>query len=507
MKKPLKIILVSIAFFVFQNISLSQITEKTFGLGLSFGTALAQTDVGGSIFKPISRIFTRYYPTSSFGFEAGFGFGMLEGKKFGFFMSKIIPFDFRLIVSPISTGRLRPYAFSGISIMNFNPIDENEKPLPRNARGEYTHWMGVIPLGASLQYYITRNSIVELTATYNVGTKDYLDDWKYNDNNDGYLFIGINVMAIFESGDADPDKDGLKNRDEKKFGTDPYNPDTDGDGLKDGEEVFIYNTNPLDKDTDHDRLNDYEEIFVYRTNPLNPDTDGDGLFDGEEILTTKTDPLNPDTDGDGLKDGDEVKKYKTDPTLKDTDGDKLFDGEEVLRYLTNPLIIDTDGDGLTDGEEVITYLTNPLAMDTDKGGVPDGVEVSKGKDPNDPKDDITFIPDVGQKIILRGVNFEFNSAKLLPQSKDTLDVVVAGLIANPEIHIEISGHTDNIGTVAANKKLSLARAESVKSYLVSKGINPDRIKTVGYGFERPIADNKTSEGRAKNRRIEFLRIK
>lgn len=507
MKRVLWVTYITIFFLIIKNISFSQITEKTFGLGLSFGSALATTDVKGGVFKPISRIFTRYYPTPTFGFEAGFGFGMLEGKKFGFFMSKIIPFDFRLILSPISIDNFKPFVFSGISIMNFNPVDENEKPLPRNARGEYTHWMGVIPFGLSLQYYITRNSIIELTTTYNLGTKDYLDDWKYNNTNDGYFFIGVNVMAIFESGDADPDRDALKNRDEKKVGTDPYNPDTDGDGLKDGEEVYIYNTNPLDKDTDHDGLTDYQEVFTYRTNPLNPDTDNDGLLDGEEVNLHKTDPLNADTDGDGLKDGEEINKHKTNPLMKDSDGDGLFDGEEVLKYYTNPVNTDTDIDGLNDGQEVLIYLTNPLVVDTDKGGVSDGIEVSKGKDPLDPRDDVPFIPDVGQKIILKGVNFEFNSAELTPDSRDTLDVVANGLLANPEIYVEISGHTDNIGSAAYNKRLSLARAESVKKYLVSKGVAADRIRTVGYGFERPIADNKTPEGRAQNRRIEFLRIK
>lgn len=507
MKRTLLITCLSLFLCIFHYRGVSQITEKTFGLGLSFGSAFALTDVEGGVFKPISRIFTRYYPIPTFGFEAGLGFGMLEGKKFGFFMSKIIPFDFRLILSPVSTNNFRPFAFSGVSIMNFNPIDEKENPLPRNVKGEYTKWMGVIPVGVSLQYYITRNSIVELTATYNLGTKDYLDDWKYNNNNDGYFFIGVNVMAIFESGDADPDRDGLKNRDENKHKTDPYNPDTDGDGLKDGEEVFIHSTDPLNKDTDFDGLTDYQEIYTYRTNPLDPDTDKDGLLDGEEVNLYKTDPLNPDTDADGLKDGEEVNKHKTNPLIKDTDGDGLYDGEEVLKYNTNPLNVDTDGDALKDGQEVLTYMTNPLQIDTDKGGVPDGVEVSKGKDPLDPKDDVPFIPDIGQMIILRGVNFETNSAELTPASRDTLDVVVKGILANPEIHIEISGHTDNVGTAAYNRRLSLLRAESVKRYLVNKGVSAERIKTVGYGFDRPIADNKTPEGRAKNRRIEFLRIK
>ena len=96
------------------------------------------------------------------------------------------------------------------------------------------------------------------------------------------------------------------------------------------------------------------------THFLVADTDGDGLKDGEEILTYKTDPLNPDTDGDGLKDGAEVKTYKTDPLNPDTDGEGLTDGDEVLKYSTDPLNPDTDGGGVNDAVEVLNDKTNPL---------------------------------------------------------------------------------------------------------------------------------------------------
>ncbi len=497
----------AISTCLIHNITFSQRLEDGMGLGLSFGTAMAKTDVGGYIPKPITRIFSRYHPSDFLALEAGFGFGMVEGKKIGFFSSKIIPIDIRLLLSPFPNSRIRPYFFSGISIMNFNPVDENERKLPYNTRGDYSKWMGVIPSGAGIQYFITNNSIVELTGMYALGTKDYLDDRKINDNNDGYFLFGLNVYAFFESGNADTDGDGLKNKDEKQFGTDPLNPDTDGDRLKDGEEVFTYLTNPLKRDTDDDGLTDYDEIFLYRTNPNNADTDGDGLIDGDEIKIHKTDPLIADTDKDGLKDGEEVLTYKTDPLKADTDGDGLTDGVEVLQHKTDPLKKDSDEDGLSDYDEVITHQTDPLKMDTDDGGIPDGKEVEKGKNPNDPTDDVVFIPDVGDKLSLRGINFEFNSARLLPSSEDTLKFVAAGLLANPEIQIEISGHTDNIGSAKSNQLLSLRRAEAVKDYIVSKGVAAARLTTVGYGFTRPIADNATEEGRAKNRRIEFLRTK
>ena len=87
---------------------------------------------------------------------------------------------------------------------------------------------------------------------------------------------------------------------------DPLVSDTDGDGLSDYEETYIYGTDPLNPDTDGDGLSDYEEVKIYGTDPLNPDTDGDGLSDYEEVKIYGTDPLNPDTDGDGYLDGEEV---------------------------------------------------------------------------------------------------------------------------------------------------------------------------------------------------------
>jgi outer membrane protein OmpA-like peptidoglycan-associated protein len=504
MKRIFSILIIAISFLTLNYTSFSQEILKGFGLGLSFHAAVAKTDVGGYEPRPITRMFARYHVLKNFAIETGFGFGMLEGNKIGFFSSKIVPIDVRFVFYPKSSGKVLPLLFGGFSFMNFNPVDINDKPLPNNAQGRYSHWMAVLPIGGGFQYFITSNSIIEFVGTYSVGTKDYLDDTEMKKNNDGYYSFGFNVYAFIESGDADPDKDGLTNNEEKELGTDPNNPDTDGDGLKDGAEVKTYRTNPLNPDTDSDGLKDGEEVLTYRTNPLNPDTDGDGLKDGEEVLNYRTDPLNPDTDGDGLKDGEEVLKYKTDPLKPDTDGDGLTDGDEVLKYSTDPLKLDTDGDGLTDSEEVLTFHTHPLLVDTDNGGVADGKEVARGTDPLNPDDDRPVMQ-VGEKIILQGINFESGKATLLPSSVDTLNAVAIGLLANPEIKIEISGHTDNIGSDAYNLRLSQRRAEAVKQFLVGKGVADERIKTIGYGSKKPIEKNTTSKGRAKNRRIEFLR--
>ncbi|MCL2052999.1 MAG: cellulose binding domain-containing protein [Oscillospiraceae bacterium] len=154
----------------------------------------------------------------------------------------------------------------------------------------------------------------------------------------------------------DSDEDGLPDIYEYIFGTDPLNPDTDGDGLTDYEEVNIYGSDPLNADTDGDGLPDGFEAYVLGTDPLKYDTLGEGKSDG-----------NYDFDKDGLTNYQEY-LHGTNPWSSDTDGDGLSDSDEIFRYKTDPLNWDTDGDGISDGDEISVRL-NPL--DTHTFGVHD----------------------------------------------------------------------------------------------------------------------------------------
>jgi len=111
------------------------------------------------------------------------------------------------------------------------------------------------------------------------------------------------------------------------------------------------------------------------------------------------------------------------------------------------------------------------------------------------------------KWVLVGVNFEFNSAKLMPEAYPILFYAVQALIQNPDLKVEIQGYTDNVGAESFNKQLSEKRALAVKNYLISRGVDLQRLKTTGMGSANPVADNKTASGRALNRRIEFKIIK
>ena len=137
---------------------------------------------------------------------------------------------------------------------------------------------------------------------------------------------------------ADTDDDGLPNLIEKEIGSDPYDPDTDGDNLPDGYEALTLGTDPTKSDTDDNGVLDCDEDF-----------DEDGLSNGQEY-ELGTEPYNEDTDGDGLKDGEEINTYGTDPLKIDTDEDGLEDGDEIY-FETDPLNPDSDGNGISDGDE------------------------------------------------------------------------------------------------------------------------------------------------------------
>lgn len=457
----------------------AQFKDQGLGAGASFGGTFGLTELRDKKIEHYARGFIRYGMTEILQGEFGIGAGFVKGEQY---KTQIFPIDYRILLSPISSDRLNPYLYAGIGVLRF----DIEVPPPVPTRGEkISGWTAFVPAGVGIQYLLTNNVAVEFTGGYNHTFKDNLNGI-VKDENDAYVTFTGGLTVVGESGSADADGDGLTNGEEKQLGTDKMNPDTDGDGLSDG-----------------------DEINRYKTNPLMADSDGDGLDDGTEVNKEQTDPNKPDTDGDGLNDGDEVNVHKTDPRKADTDGDGLSDGNEVLTTKTNPLKADTDGDGLTDSDEVNRHKTDPLNVDTDGGTVSDGVEVKRGTNPllasDDVKEEIKV--EVGKKIVLEGIVFETGKATISAESESILEKAYNTLFQNPDLTVEIHGYTDNVGNRSSNLKLSEARAEAVKEHLVSRGIAADRMVTKGFGPDDPIAPNTTPDGRQKNRRIEFLRVK
>lgn len=427
-----------------------------------------------------------------------------EGTDFGEYESTIIPITLRFRISPFDVKGWNPYFYIGGGVMNFSndtkPNVNSGKPIEEDG------WVAIVPAGIGAEFALGERVLLDFSLGGAMSSTYDLDAYRAGGDDiwDSYLNASLGLTFTGENCKADKDMDGLGKCDEIKIGTNPNVADTDGDGLNDGEEYLTYKTNPLQADSDLDGLTDFDEVKSTGTNPLIADTDNDGLNDGEELNKYKTDPLVVDTDKDGLNDGNEVVTTKTNPTMADTDKDGLTDGEEVNKYKTNPLIADTDGDGLSDSEEVLKYKTNPLDKDTDDGTVDDGTEVKRGTDPLNGEDDVVKI---GVPIILEGITFDVAKATIKPESELTLMKALKTLQTYEDISVEIGGHTDSDGSAKSNLKLSESRAESVKAWLVNKGIDASRISVKGYGEDKPIADNKTKEGKQKNRRIEFTRTK
>jgi len=142
---------------------------------------------------------------------------------------------------------------------------------------------------------------------------------------------------------------------------------------------------------------------------------------------------------------------------------------------------DTDGDGVIDPND-------------DCPGTPQGVKVNE-----------RGCPEVGEKLItLEGVNFNTDSAKLRSESESILDAAVKVLNENSVVHVRVEGHTDSRGSDEYNRKLSERRAQSVVAYLVSQGIDANRLSAIGYGESAPVAPNDTPENMYKNRRVELV---
>ena len=158
--------------------------------------------------------------------------------------------------------------------------------------------------------------------------------------------------------------------------------------------------------------------------------------------------------------------------------------------LANARNKDTDGDGVLDATDKCPTVKGTVA----NNGCPEEVRQAP------------VVTVETQKVLieaLEGVQFETGSAVLKPVSYAILDKVASVMKNNANYNLAISGHTDATGNEAANQKLSQKRAQACLSYLVTKGIAASRMTATGYGSTQPIMDNKTPEGRAKNRRVEF----
>jgi len=241
-----------------------------------------------------------------------------------------------------------------------------------------------------------------------------------------------------------------------------------------------------------------------------------------KVVATPPPPPPPvvDTDGDGIPDSKDkcptvagIAKYNGCP-IPDTDRDGINDEEDkcptvlgVARYKGCP-VPDTDGDGINDEQDSCPTLKGFAAFhgcpvpDTDGDGIYD----DKDKCPSVAGTKENFgCPEIQKKIneLAKRVYFNTGTATISTKALKPLDEVVAILKANISAKLSIEGHTDNTGKEETNKKLSQQRADAIAAYITRKGVESSRLSAVGYGSEKPVADNKTAEGKAQNRRVEL----
>ena len=323
--------------------------------------------------------------------------------------------------------------------------------------------------------------------------------------------------------------------------------DEDGDGINDkndkcpsiaeDKDDFEDDDGCLEDDNDQDKVPDVKDKCPLKPETINglqdddgcpdelPDKDKDGIGDADDKCPDDFGKMRvkefygcPDKDQDGVADKADGCPDQPEDTdgFADTDGcpDPDNDGDKI----------NDDADECIDTPEVYNGFKDEdgcpdEAPDSDKDGLPD----DKDKCPKQPEningfEDTDGCPDKGPSLvqiteddikILQRVEFATNSDKIQgATSFAVLNAVASVLEIHKEIFlVEVAGHTDNVGKTEENRALSQKRADAVVKYLIDKGIDKARLQAKGYGPDKPVADNKQTAGRQKNRRVEFIILK
>ncbi len=374
------------------------------------------------------------------------------------FRTYLYPVTVNMKYNLLPDKAINPYFIGGFGILfwDLRNISNNDSVIPITPKGEKISGMqknALLNIGAGSEFFVGENFAFDFSLRYQQLFAQNKDMSGFGDVQTGNIEARFGLNFYF-GGWKDTDNDGI----EDKLDECPGVPE-DFDGFQ-----------------DEDGCPDY-------------DNDGDGIADALDKAPNDPEDLDGFQDNDGIPD-------------PDNDNDGILDKNDKC-----PLKAE-DKDGFQDEDG----CPDP---DNDKDGIPDNLdkcpneaETVNGFEDNDgcPDKKPEVMIETKAPIILKGVTFKSGSAELSDNAKVVLDAVYRTLVDYPEMSVQVRGHTDNTGSRDLNIRLSGMRAESVKSYLVFKGIGTERIETVGFGPDKPIATNSTEEGRALNRRIEFIRI-
>lgn len=464
----------------------AQTEDKKWSIGLNGGIIQYHGDLGRDWYQTdktmygfggisVSRYLSKYldlnamYSRGTLGYDSS----SLTGFKGDFSAANV-----NLRIKPLGSEYIiSPYGFAGVGVILFDRQLNFHKEKIDTA---------MPTAGGGVNIRITPALSLTLQETFMFTNNDSRDGVVAGNSKEDYLLHSAGLTYNFGS-KKDADNDGVSDSRDKCPDT-PANVAVDKNGC------------PLDKDKDG--VADYLDTCpdVAGTVMLNgcPDKDNDGVADSEDrcpdVKGTVALKGCPDADGDGVADLDDKCPSSKPGSPVDASGCPM----------------DNDKDGVLNDVDRCPDMAGPASLkgcpDGDGDGVADiddrcpkvkGTMENKGC-PEIAKQDVVRINYIGSKLF-----FENNSDKLKVASLSLLDELVRILNKYEGASLTIEGHTDSNGSDAFNQTLSQKRTDSVRVYLISKGIQDSRLNAVGYGETKPIADNKTSLGRAKNRRVEL----
>ena len=480
-----------IFLFVFFSVIIAEITnaqntDKILGFGVMGGLNEYNGDWGNGLYNPpaygFGSLSLHFFlnPIFDLGVQSSYGaYGFSKNFKENFLGEKL---DVELL------GRFKFY--------NGKILSENAKLAPFITAGiGFASYSGdriydegvdfIVPVGAGIKYNITSCIAFQYQFLYTYTNNDSREYATAVDR-DNYTQQSLGLVFSF-GGIKDTDGDGVSDELDKCLGT-PAGITVDINGC------------PVDVDKDGiaDYLDKCPDVKGLASFSGCPDTDGDGIQDSEDKCANTPKGVTIDKFGCPVDiDGDGVADYL----------DKCPNVKGISAFNGCP---DTDGDGIQDSEDRCPNEKGVFSLkgcpDRDNDGVADiddkcpdvfGIALNKG---------CPEVKEETKKIFeqaLTGIQFEVGSYKIKNTSNVILDQVVKVMVDNPSYNLEINGHTDNQGDVQKNLELSQNRADAVKKYITDKGIAANRMTAKGFGVTVPIADNKTAEGRSKNRRVEF----
>ncbi len=514
---------------------IAQTQDAKWNIGLHGGASQYQGNLGNDLYKTngafygfgglsVSRYLGSHFDLNLLLTKGTVGFTSPLGRLHENVSTASINFRFQ-ILGPASV--VRPYLFIGGGGILYD----------KNVTITTTNMAYIAPsFGAGVNFRLAPFIMLNLQEQYNYTSSDNRDH-KAGGVNDGYLFHMVGLTFNFGT-KKDADHDGVADRLDKCDNTPLHVAvdkngcplDRDKDGVPDYQDLCPDNPGPAlthgcpDRDNDGvaDKDDECPDVKGLVTLKGCPDADGDGIPDYKDKCPNEKGTLAmngcPDRDSDGVADADDlcpdVKGLAQFNGCPDTDGDGIEDSKDMCPTQKGPASTngcpDTDGDGVHDGiDKCPTVAGSPQhhgCPDTDGDGVYDDIDQCiniPGPASNGGCPELKIATKQLFQKALQGIQFETGKSIIKSVSFPILDAIAKVMQDNPTYKLSIGGHTDDVGDDEMNMTLSQDRATAVANYLISHSVDPLRVTAKGYGKTEPVDTNKSANGRAHNRRVEF----